>query len=59
MERALKPVHDNLGRLKKATPKNYTDKQRLVKVLKKELIAVGNHINTHMRTNPSRGEDLW
>lgn len=59
MERALKPVHDNLGRLKKATSKNYPDKEKLVRVLKKELIAVGNHINTHMRTNASRGEDLW
>ncbi|KAL5438051.1 hypothetical protein PMIN07_005582 [Paraphaeosphaeria minitans] len=59
MERALKQVHDNLGRLKKATTKNYPDKQKLVKVLKKELIAVGNHINTHMRTNPARGDELW
>ncbi|KAJ4296768.1 ATP-dependent DNA helicase Hrp3 [Kalmusia sp. IMI 367209] len=59
MEKALKQVRDNLGRLKKATGKNYPNKEKLVKVLKKELIAVGNHINTHTRTNPSRGDDLW
>lgn len=59
MEQALKQVRDNLGRLKKATSKNYPNKEKLVKVLKKELIAVGNHINAHTRSNPSRGDDLW
>jgi len=59
MEDALKPVRDNLIRLKRATGKNFPVKDNLVKVLKKELITIGNFISKTTRTNPDRGNELW
>ncbi|KAL6702600.1 ATP-dependent DNA helicase Hrp3 [Coniothyrium glycines] len=59
MERQLRPVRDNLSRLKKATPKNYPQKDAMVKVLKVELIAIGNFIRANTRENPDLEERLW
>ncbi|KAF1944520.1 hypothetical protein EJ02DRAFT_94742 [Clathrospora elynae] len=59
VERKLRPVRDNLGRLKKATPKNYPQKDAMVKVLKIELIAIGNFIRAETRDNPELEERLW
>jgi chromodomain-helicase-DNA-binding protein 1 len=59
VERKMRPVRDNLGRLKKATQKNYPDKANLVKVLKVELIAIGNFIRAETREQPELEERLW
>ncbi|KAI0572138.1 Chromo domain-containing protein 1 [Pyrenophora tritici-repentis] len=59
LERKLRPVRDNLSRLKKATPKNYPQKDAMVKVLKIELIAIGNFIRAETRDNPELEERLW
>ncbi|KAL7772143.1 hypothetical protein CFE70_002096 [Pyrenophora teres f. teres 0-1] len=59
LERKLRPVRDNLSRLKKATPKNYPQKDAMVKVLKTELIAIGNFIRAETRDNPELEERLW
>ncbi|KAF2131439.1 hypothetical protein P153DRAFT_365028 [Dothidotthia symphoricarpi CBS 119687] len=59
IERKLRPVRDNLSRLKKATPKNYAQKDALVKVLKVELIAIGNFIRAETRDNAELEERLW
>jgi len=62
MERRLKPVRDNLSRLKKATPKNYPVKDALVKILKVELIAIGNFIRAATRDEEDAEkleERLW
>jgi chromodomain-helicase-DNA-binding protein 1 len=59
IERRLRPVHDNLIRLKKATPKNYPQKEAMVKVLKVELIAIGNFIRAETRDNEELEERLW
>ncbi len=59
VERRLRPVRDNLSRLKKATPKNYPQKDAMVKVLKVELIAIGNFIRAETRDNPELEERLW
>ena len=59
VERRLRPVRDNLSRLKKATPKNYPEKNAMVKVLKVELIAIGNFIRAETRDNPELEERLW
>lgn len=59
VERRLRPVRDNLGRLKKATQKNYPVKETLVKVLKIELIAIGNFIRQETRDNVDLEERLW
>lgn len=59
IERKLRPVRDNLSRLKKATPKNYPQKDAMVKVLKVELIAIGNFIRAETRDNPELEERLW
>jgi chromodomain-helicase-DNA-binding protein 1 len=59
LERKLRPVRDNLSRLKKATPKNYPVKDTMVKVLKIELIAIGNFIRAETRDNPELEDRLW
>ncbi|KAH7095898.1 chromodomain helicase-like protein [Paraphoma chrysanthemicola] len=59
IERKLRPVRDNLSRLKKATPKNYPQKEAMVKVLKVELIAIGNFIRAETRDNEELEERLW
>ncbi|KAF2182223.1 hypothetical protein K469DRAFT_712840 [Zopfia rhizophila CBS 207.26] len=59
IERKLRPVRDNLGRLKKATSKNFPVKEALVKVLKVELIAIGNFIRAETRDQPSLESRLW
>ncbi|KAL6155911.1 ATP-dependent DNA helicase Hrp3 [Exserohilum turcicum] len=59
LERKLRPVRDNLSRLKKATPRNYPQKDAMVKVLKIELIAIGNFIRAETRDNAELEERLW
>ncbi|KAF2706596.1 chromodomain helicase-like protein [Pleomassaria siparia CBS 279.74] len=59
VERKLRPVRDNLGRLKKATNKNYPAKENLIKTLKTELIAIGNFIRAETREKPELEERLW
>jgi chromodomain-helicase-DNA-binding protein 1 len=59
LERKLRPVRDNLSRLKKATPKNYPQKEAMVKILKVELIAIGNFIRAETRDNGELEERLW
>jgi chromodomain-helicase-DNA-binding protein 1 len=59
IERRLRPVRDNLSRLKKATPKNYPQKEAMVKILKVELIAIGNFIRAETRDNDELEERLW
>jgi chromodomain-helicase-DNA-binding protein 1 len=59
IERKLRPVRDNLSRLKKATPKNYPQKEAMVKILKVELIAIGNFIRAETRDNGELEERLW
>ncbi|KAL5114681.1 ATP-dependent DNA helicase Hrp3 [Pleosporales sp. CAS-2024a] len=59
IERKLRPVRDNLSRLKKATPKNYPQKEAMVKILKVELIAIGNFIRAETRDNDELEERLW
>jgi chromodomain-helicase-DNA-binding protein 1 len=59
VERRMRPVRDNLSRLKKATPKNYPQKDAMVKVLKVELIAIGNFIRAETRDNSELEERLW
>jgi chromodomain-helicase-DNA-binding protein 1 len=59
IERKLRPVRDNLSRLKKATPKNYPQKEAMVKVLKVELIAIGNFIRAETRDNDELEERMW
>jgi chromodomain-helicase-DNA-binding protein 1 len=59
VERRLRPVRDNLSRLKKATPKNYPQKEAMVKILKVELIAIGNFIRAETRDNEELEERLW
>lgn len=58
-ERKLRPVRDNLGRLKKATNKNFPIKETLIKILKVELIAIGNFIRAETRSNADLEERLW
>jgi chromodomain-helicase-DNA-binding protein 1 len=52
-------VRDNLSRLKKATAKNYPEKSAMVKVLKIELIAIGNFIRAETRDNAELENRLW
>ncbi|KAF9696258.1 hypothetical protein EKO04_006107 [Ascochyta lentis] len=59
VERKMRPVRDNLSRLKKATAKNYPQKETMVKVLKTELIAIGNFIRAETRDNVELEERLW
>ncbi|KAF2463167.1 uncharacterized protein BDR25DRAFT_397288 [Lindgomyces ingoldianus] len=59
LERRLRPVRDNLGRLKKATPKNYPDKKSVVQIIKVELIAIGNFIRAETRDNAELEQRLW
>ncbi|KAH8730976.1 P-loop containing nucleoside triphosphate hydrolase protein [Phaeosphaeriaceae sp. PMI808] len=59
IERKFRPVRDNLSRLKKATAKNYPQKEAMVKVLKVELIAIGNFIRVETRDNEELEERLW
>lgn len=59
LERRMRPVRDNLSRLKKATPKNYPQKDAMVKILKVELIAIGNFIRAETRDNTDLEERLW
>lgn len=58
-EKKLRPVRDNLGRLKKATSKNFPQKDTLIKVLKIELIAIGNYIKAETRDQPGLEARLW
>ena len=59
VERKMRPVRDNLSRLKKATAKNYPQKDIMIKVLKTELIAIGNFIRAETRDNTELEERLW
>lgn len=59
VERKMRPVRDNLSRLKKATAKNYPQKEIMIKVLKTELIAIGNFIRAETRDNAELEERLW
>jgi chromodomain-helicase-DNA-binding protein 1 len=59
VERKMRPVRDNLSRLKKATAKNYPQKEVMIKVLKTELIAIGNFIRAETRDNAELEERLW
>ncbi|KAF2866719.1 P-loop containing nucleoside triphosphate hydrolase protein [Massariosphaeria phaeospora] len=59
IERKLKPVRDNLGRLRKATGKNYPSKETMIKILKIELIAIGNFIRAETRDNGELEERMW
>lgn len=59
VERKMRPVRDNLSRLKKATAKNYPQKDIMIKVLKTELIAIGNFIRAETRDNAELEERLW
>ena len=59
VERKMRPVRDNLGRLKKATNKNYPVKENLIRTLKTELIAIGNFIRAETREQPDLEERLW
>ncbi|PVH98766.1 chromo domain-containing protein 1 [Periconia macrospinosa] len=59
VERKLRPVRDNLSRLRKATSKNYPVKETLVKILKVELLAIGNYIRQETRGNPELEERIW
>ncbi|KAF2748148.1 hypothetical protein M011DRAFT_499340 [Sporormia fimetaria CBS 119925] len=59
VEKRLRPVRDNLSRLKRATPKHYPDREKLIKTLKVELIAIGNFIRADCRDNKEMEERLW
>jgi chromodomain-helicase-DNA-binding protein 1 len=59
LERRLRPVRDNLGRLKKATRNNHPSQESLIKNLKVELIAIGNFIRAETRDNAGLEERLW
>jgi chromodomain-helicase-DNA-binding protein 1 len=59
VERKMRPVRDNLSRLKKATAKNYPQKEIMIKVLKTELIAIGNFIRAETRDNAELEDRLW
>ncbi|KAF2272566.1 uncharacterized protein EI97DRAFT_452925 [Westerdykella ornata] len=59
VERRMKPVRDNLGRLRKASIKNIPDKEKMIKVLKVELIAIGNFIRAETRDNKELEDRLW
>ncbi|KAF2199926.1 chromo domain-containing protein 1 [Delitschia confertaspora ATCC 74209] len=58
-ERKLRPVRDNLGRLRKATSKNFPSKDQMLKILKVELIAIGNFIRAETRDQPGLEPRLW
>jgi chromodomain-helicase-DNA-binding protein 1 len=55
----LRGVRDHLDRLSKATAKTYPNKEALIKVLKMELIAVGNFIRAESRDQPNLETRLW
>ncbi|KAF2691233.1 hypothetical protein K458DRAFT_69158 [Lentithecium fluviatile CBS 122367] len=57
LERKLSNMQPNLKRLKKCGPKNYPVKETLVKVLRCELLAIGNFIS-HLARNDSQTPDL-
>ncbi|OAL50586.1 hypothetical protein IQ07DRAFT_587238 [Pyrenochaeta sp. DS3sAY3a] len=59
IERKIRPIRDNLSRLKKATPKNYPGKDNLIKILKVELVAIGNFIRAETRDNEELETRLW
>jgi len=59
LERKLRPVRDNLSRLKKATPKNYPQKEAMLRILKQELIAIGNFIRQNTKENEELEDRLW
>jgi chromodomain-helicase-DNA-binding protein 1 len=60
VERRMRSVRDNLARLKRANPKNYPDqKEKMIKVLKVELIAIGNFIRAETRNNKEMEDRLW
>jgi chromodomain-helicase-DNA-binding protein 1 len=59
VERKLRPVRDNLGRLKKANLKNFPDKSQMIRTLKAELIAIGNFIRAETKDNKELQERLW
>ena len=46
-------------KMKKATAKNYPQKDIMIKVLKTELIAIGNFIRAETRDNTELEERLW
>ncbi|KAF2735213.1 chromo domain-containing protein 1 [Polyplosphaeria fusca] len=58
-ERRMRPVRDNLTRLKQTTPKNFAVKDVMIKRLKVELIAVGNFIRAETRDNAELENRLW
>jgi len=55
----LRGIRDHLDRLSKANAKTYPNKDSLIKVLKMELIAVGNFIRAESRDQPSLENRLW
>jgi chromodomain-helicase-DNA-binding protein 1 len=57
LERKLSNMQPNLKRLKKATPKNYPEKEAMIKVLKCEILAIGNFI-THVARENTQTPDL-
>ncbi|KAF1956241.1 hypothetical protein CC80DRAFT_71737 [Byssothecium circinans] len=59
IEKRFVPVRECLGKLKKATMKNYPIKDTLVKVLKVQLLAIGNFIHQSARDNPELEERMW
>lgn len=59
VERKLRPVRDNLSRLRKATSKNYPVKENLVRVLKVELLAIGNYIRQETRGDQDMQDRIW
>ncbi|OCK85920.1 chromo domain-containing protein 1 [Lepidopterella palustris CBS 459.81] len=58
-EKKLRPIRDHLDRLKKATGKNIPNKENLLRVLKLELIAVGNFVRAEARDQPTLESRLW
>ncbi|KAF2496183.1 hypothetical protein BU16DRAFT_526699 [Lophium mytilinum] len=55
----LRGIRDHLDRLSKANAKTYPNKEGLIKVLKMELIAVGNFIRAESRDQPNLESRLW
>ena len=58
VDRRLKPVRDNLGRLKKTNTAKM-DRNTVIKVMKQELIAIGNFIRAETRDNKDLEDRLW
>ncbi|KAF2637079.1 hypothetical protein P280DRAFT_492703 [Massarina eburnea CBS 473.64] len=59
LEKKLRPIRDSLGKLKRATTKYYPAKDALIKVLKVQLLAVGNYITQETRGNSEMEDRIW